>query len=172
MSGIEVLIRRMAPADLAQVYALEKHSFATPWQFSSFAFEINENPAARLWVAEAAAAGGERRIVGMIVAWLLVDEIHIATIAVDRDYRRQKVASRLICTALTELIGEGAVSSTLEVRESNTAAQKLYRRFGFQPVGQRPGYYQDKGEAAILMTLDNLDREHLAAISPPGLLVL
>lgn len=165
MRADEITIRPMAPTDLKQVHALETRSFATPWPFSSFEFEIYENAAAHLWVAEAAVLEGEKQIVGMIVAWLLVDEIHIASIAVDPDYRRQKIATGLILRAMVELVEQGAVSSTLEVVESNAAAQNLYRNFGFQPVGMRPGYYREKGESAILMTLHNLDRDHLAEIS-------
>lgn len=168
MSIPEITIRSMIPADLDQVYALEKTCFAAPWPYSSFEFEINENPAARLWVAEVPTAERDNQIVGMIVAWLLVDEIHIATIAVDPDYRRKQVATRLIWTAFTELLQEGAVSATLEVRESNHAAQNLYRRLGFQPVGKRPGYYQEKGESAVLMTLNSIDPDYLTDISIQG----
>lgn len=164
MNVEELIIRRMDAGDLDQVHALETRSFPTPWPYKSFEFELKENRAARLWVAEAVNPA-EKKIVGMIIAWLLVDEIHIATIAVDGAYRRQKIATQLICTALSELMGQGAVTATLEVRESNTAAQNLYRRFGFQLAGRRPGYYHDNGEAAILMTLRTLDKDHLTKIS-------
>ena len=52
---------------------------------------------------------------------------------------------------------EGADSSFLEVRESNLAAQELYRRFGFEETGRRPRYYKDNSEDAILMSLEGLN---------------
>ncbi len=109
-------------------------------------------------------AGTPGLIVGVIVTWLVVDEVHIATLSVDPDYRRSKIASRLICTALRDGVSRGATASTLEVRASNAAAQRLYYRFGYQLMGRRPGYYQDNGEDAILLTLHDMDEMHLDII--------
>jgi ribosomal-protein-alanine N-acetyltransferase len=47
----------------------------------------------------------------------------------------------------------GAHEVTLEVRVSNTIAQNLYRKYGFEVVGRRPGYYRDNNEDAELMTV-------------------
>jgi ribosomal-protein-alanine N-acetyltransferase len=159
-----VHIRKMTPDDIQAVFELDQRSFTTPWPKKSFAFEVNENQAARLWVAEEDNGSG-KHIVGMIVCWLLVDEAHVATLAVDEACRRQRIASTLLCTALTEMMQEGAISAMLEVREGNAAAQGMYRRFGFQLVGRRPGYYKDNGEDAILMTLRDLDEQHLTNIA-------
>ena len=165
MSFPEMMIRKMAEADLEAVHALETMCFPTPWPLKSFRFELEKNTASRMWVAVLPPQNGQsERIVGMIVVWLLVDLTHIATIAVHPDFRRQKIANQLICTALSTTMAEGAESATLEVRASNAAAQHLYRKFGFQLVGRRPGYYQDNGEDAILMTLHHLDALHLETI--------
>ena len=40
---------------------------------------------------------------------------------------------------------------TLEVRVSNTAAIRLYERFGFISRGVRRGYYTDNREDAVIM---------------------
>jgi ribosomal-protein-alanine N-acetyltransferase len=57
---------------------------------------------------------------------------------------------------LRQAAGLGARSATLEVRVGNPSAQALYRKFGFQIVGRRKGYYKDNGEDALLMTADKL----------------
>lgn len=145
-------IRRMALEDISQVVAIDQVSFSLPWPERSFRFEIAENPASRAWVAET-----DERIVGMIVAWMLVDEAHIATIATHPEFRRQGIASKLLIHTLQAMMNEGAKTSVLEVRESNTAAQEMYRKFGFEESGSRPHYYKDNGEDAILMTLYKLD---------------
>jgi ribosomal-protein-alanine N-acetyltransferase len=93
----------------------------------------------------------------MIVIWLLVDEAHIATIATHPDFRRQGIAGRLLLHALSEVKKEGATHSVLEVRKSNTAAQEMYRKFGFIESGRRPHYYRDNREDAVLMTLQELN---------------
>ncbi len=145
-------IRRMTLDDLAQVVAIDKVAFSLPWPERSFRFEIADNPASRAWVAEL-----NGKIVGMIVAWLLVDEAHIATVATHPDFRRQGIANRLLLHTLHYMQGEGAITSVLEVRESNTVAQQMYRKLGFEESGRRPRYYKDNGEDAILMSLDKLE---------------
>lgn len=172
MSTSPIIIRTITEPDIKKVHALDELCFPTPWPLKSYYYELHENTASRMWVAvQQETPEQPERIVGMIVVWLLIDITHIATLAVHPDFRRQRVAYQLICTALNETLKEGAESATLEVRASNSAAQHLYRRFGFQLVGQRPNYYQDNGEAAILMTLHHLDEDHLATIRclKPGL---
>jgi len=139
--------------DIPVVVELDKLSFTLPWPERSFRFEITENPASRCWVIE-----DDKKIVGMIVAWMLVDEAHVATIATHPDHRRQGIARKLLTYALRYMSKEGAVTSFLEVRESNHAAQEMYRKFGYEAVGRRKRYYKDTDEDAILMTLNELTR--------------
>ena len=142
----------MTMEDVPAVIELDKLSFTLPWPERSFRFELTDNPASRCWVFEQ-----DGKIAGMIVAWLLVDEAHVATIATHPDHRRQGIARKLLTYALRYMSKEGAVTSFLEVRESNTAAQEMYREFGYEAVGRRKRYYKDTDEDAILMTLDRLD---------------
>ena len=104
---------------------------------------------------------GKTEIVGMIVVWLIIDEAHIATLAVHPDHRGQGIGRRLLFTALNDCVGWGAHSATLEVRQGNLAAQTLYKDFGFEIVGRRPHYYIDNNEDALIMTLEDMDEEYL-----------
>ena len=153
---MNVTIRRMAVEDISAVVDLDQKSFSLPWPERSFRFELTDNPASRCWVAEL-----DGKVVGMIVIWLIVDEAHVATIATDPEYRRQGIGRRLLAHALRRLIMDGARSSFLEVRESNVAAQDMYRKFGYEVTGRRRRYYRDNDEDAILMTLDSLNAERL-----------
>jgi [ribosomal protein S18]-alanine N-acetyltransferase len=153
---MNLLIRKMTLEDIPAVVALDQISFSLPWPERSFRFEVTDNLSSRCWVAEL-----DERLVGMLVAWLLVDEIHIATIATHPDFRRQGIARRLLTHTLQRAMDEGAQSSFLEVRESNLAAQEMYRQFGFEVTGRRKRYYKDNDEDAILMNLDPLHRDHL-----------
>ncbi len=159
-TALRVTVRRMRFDDVEQVHAIDQRSFPTPWTLNSFRFELSENRSSHSWVAEVE-MGGEKLVVGAIVVWLLVDDAHIGTIAVDAPYRRQGIGRRMLCIALAELARAGAVSSTLEVRESNLAAQEMYRQFGYETVGRRRGYYPDNGEDALVMALEKLDTEGL-----------
>ena len=145
---MNVMIRKMTLADIEQVIAIDRVSFSLPWPERSFRFELTDNPASRCWVAEV-----DGKIVGMIVVWLIVDEVHVATIATHPEFRRQGIAKNLLAHALQHMSNEGAQSSFLEVRASNLAAQDLYRKFGFEESGVRRRYYRDNDEDAILMTL-------------------
>ena len=149
-------IRRMTVEDVPAVAELDRISFSLPWTERSFHFEVSSNPASRCWVAE---HGGQ--IIGVIVAWLLLDEVHIATIATHPEFRRQGIAQALLAHVLKLGATEGALSSFLEVRASNLAAQAMYRKFGYEETGRRPRYYKDNGEDAILMTLEGLNVEKL-----------
>ena len=145
---MNVLIRKMTLDDIEQVIAIDRVSFSLPWPERSFRFELTDNPASRCWVAEV-----DGKIVGMIVVWLIVDEVHVATIATHPEFRQQGIAKNLLAHALQHLSTEGAQSSFLEVRASNLAAQDLYRKFGFEESGVRRRYYRDNDEDAVLMTL-------------------
>ncbi len=150
---MNVDIRRMTPADVAAVSQIDRMSFSLPWPEHSFQYEVSENRVSRCWVAETE----DKRIAAMIVSWIIVDEMHIATIATHPDFRRQGIGERILRQALLDASQAGARLAFLEVREANEAAQAMYRKFGFRATGRRPRYYRDNGEDAILMTLEPLE---------------
>ncbi len=152
-------IRRMRFEDLDEVMVIEELSFSTPWSRRAYTHEIEDNHLAHLWVTEVCDFEGHQRVVGMLVMWLILDEAHIANLAVHPEYRRRGYAERMICMAFIEAIGRGAKSITLEVREGNRAAQLLYHSFGLKAVGRRPKYYKDSSEDALIMTLIQLNRD-------------
>ncbi len=154
-------IRPMKSADLDQVIAIDQASFSLPWPKNAFTFELQENPLSMAWVAEIQQPETGQKIIGMIIVWLILDEAHIATIAVHQNFRGQSIAKKLLAAALDAAIQKGMISATLEVRAGNKSAQALYKNFGFQIVGQRYRYYQDNGEDALVMTASNLNQAYL-----------
>ena len=147
-------IRRMRLEDVPAVHEIDVLSFSLPWPERSFCFEVSENPASRGWVVET-----NGRIIAMLVLWFIVDEAHIATIATHPDFRRQGIGEELMLAALEAAREEGARRAFLEVRAGNTAAQTMYRKYGFIVDGRRLRYYKDNNEDAILMSLDLLSTE-------------
>lgn len=175
----ETVIRRMREEDLDQAVLLDCMSFSLPWPPSAYLHELND-PKGRVWVAEQTLdapleyqspfqmpntgmviPAGARAVVGVLVMWLIIDEAHIATLAVHPGLRQQGIARKLMCVALTDAAQAGALSSLLEVRAGNLAAQNLYRDFGFEVVGRRLHYYRDNQEDALLMTLEKLGIDRL-----------
>jgi ribosomal-protein-alanine N-acetyltransferase len=151
-----VQIRPMKPEDLEQVVAIDRISFSLPWPPSAYRYELYENPLSSLWVAEVISTEGQSQVVGILVVWVVVDEAHIATLAVHPEYRGRGVAQSLLVEALKEAIDKGLKTATLEVRANNTIAQRLYHRFRFEVVGRRPRYYLDNHEDALIMTVSGL----------------
>jgi ribosomal-protein-alanine N-acetyltransferase len=158
---VELRFRKMQAEDIEQVYAIDVLSFSLPWSERSYRYEVSENQNSRNWVAEAVDAQGHTQIVAMIVVWLILDEAHIATIAIHPDFRHRGIGRRLLAIALLNAAEQGALQSFLEVRRGNLNALALYQQFGFKVVGVRSGYYQDNHEDALLMTLDPISVEFL-----------
>jgi ribosomal-protein-alanine N-acetyltransferase len=157
----DIAIRPMRDEDLARVSAIDQISFSQPWPDDAYRYELHNNPNSRSFVAEIRKTNGVCEVVGVIVVWLILDEAHIATLAVDPFYRSKGVGRKLVAEAMIDAVRQGANVATLEVRASNDAARSLYQDFGFQVAGRRLRYYQDNGEDAILMTLDGLGEMYL-----------
>lgn len=154
----KVSYRPMALEDVEVVHRLDEQSFNLPWPERSFRYELTQNPNAMCWVAEVETAEATRVIAGMVVVWLIVDEVHIGTVAVNSAYRRQGIGRQLVARSLLAGALKGARMGFLEVRRGNLAAQTLYLQMGFEMVGERRRYYHDNDEDALLMTLNNLDQ--------------
>lgn len=157
--------RPMTLGDIQRVYEIDTLSFSLPWTERSYRFELTENQSSIDLVAEASLMDGITSVVGMIVVWAILDEAHIATIAIHPDYRGFGIGRKLLAHGLMKAYERGARLSYLEVRRGNVVAQHLYEKFGFKVVGERPRYYQDNYEDALLMTLDCLRTEQLQAFA-------
>jgi [ribosomal protein S18]-alanine N-acetyltransferase len=100
------------------------------------------------------ALGMVESILGFVGLWIMVDEAHIINIAVREKFRGQGIGELLLISAIDTAYKLKANVVTLEVRASNTLAQTLYTKYGFNKVGVRKGYYTDNKEDAFIMTTD------------------
>jgi [ribosomal protein S18]-alanine N-acetyltransferase len=157
----KIRLRPMGLMDIDPVYAIDLLCFSLPWTKRSYHFELTENPNSSSWVAEIVDEEAKLSIAGMVVSWFIIDEIHIATLAVHPDHRQHGLGQYLLAQALLQGMDQGAKIALLEVRRSNLGAQALYRKFGFREVGIRGHYYQDNDEDALLLNLDPMDRDHI-----------
>lgn len=145
-------VEPLTAADLDEVLAIERASFSTPWSRGAFLYELNQNPAARCWVARG--SGAAPRVLGYLCLWEIRPEIHITNVAVHPGWRRQGVARLLLGTILEDARRRQLTLAFLEVRPNNVEARRLYESLGFQVIGRRKGYYFDTGEDALLMRAD------------------
>ncbi len=142
----ELMIRRAAPKDAAALADLEKACFSEPWSQEAIAHDIEFNELVTTVVAAA-----DKKVIGYISVQILLDECDIRRVAVLPDYQNMKVGSILMNALINLTESAGVQCHTLEVRDGNEPARKLYEKFGFQECGRRKDYY-GPGSDAILMT--------------------
>jgi len=154
----------MFMSDLTQVLEIERMLFTTPWDISSFKYELeHKNTILKVAVFNEQNLPDGRRldslssqVIGYVCIRTILDVTHILNLAVPPKFRRLGIGSMLLRDALEELRRSKPEARliTLEVRESNTAAIKLYEKFGFKVMGRRIGYYQKPHEDAVIMGLE------------------
>ena len=144
----EPLVRSMCLSDLPAVMETDRQSLSRPWSEAVWREELT-SPFGLYLVLEENGA-----VCGHIGVKLVSAEMHVMTIAVRPNRRRQGVARTLIQAAFADPASAGVRRVYLEVRPSNLAARALYCTLGFIETGLRPAYYGD--EDALLMTLDLL----------------
>lgn len=157
-----VLIEPMSERDLAAVLMVEGESFA-PSETSREGATVGADAAAsreaqlreelgRAWAHLRVARDEEGQVVGYLLYWHVVDELHLLNVAVAARARRRGVGRELVRALIAYGSAHGATRVLLEVRASNAPAIALYEAFGFERFHLRRGYYAD-GEDAIEMSL-------------------
>ena len=139
--------------DIDAIVRVENACFSTPWSIDAIKHEICENKLADFMIA----CDEESNIIGYIGIWTLLDECQINKIAVMPEKRKIGIGKTILNHVIELTRDMGVKSWYLEVRESNTAAQALYRSAGFSSVGTRKNYYINPVEDAVLMSLEEAD---------------
>ena len=133
----KIRVRIAKSSDLDDIYDLDVQTFAMPWSKEALSYDILENDNAFVIVAEY-----EGEFAGYA---------DINSIAVIVDFRRKGIGDAIMLAMTEMLSANGVATINLEVRVSNMPAIKLYKKYGFNECGVRPGYYLDNGEDALIM---------------------
>lgn len=142
----EVRSEELTVGDLEQIMVIEQECNRPTWSPDVFLKEF-ENSYSRIFGLR-----NETRVVGFLVAHLVLDEGHIVNFGVLRSMRGRGLGRCLLEESLEALRMSGVRTVTLEVRQGNLIAQSLYRSLGFEAVGLRRAYYSDDGEDAVIMS--------------------
>ena len=168
-SQLPYVVEPMVLSDLDQVMEIERMVFSAPWSRRAYHYEISENEYSTMLVVRPRSRfdGGFRRllqhlkkpgrVLGYAGMWLLVDELHISTIAVHPQWRARGLGELLLISLLDRAPVLGADRATLEVRVSNLVAQRLYQKYGFEVVSRQSRYYADNNEDAFIMVTPPFD---------------
>lgn len=142
----EFSIREMQSDDITAVMHIDKVCFSAPWSREIYEQELEKNDFAYYFVMEESG-----NVVGYAGLWIVEDDAQVTNIALLPKYRGYKIGEKLFGFSMQFAMKLGASRLSLEVRESNIIAQKLYRKFGLVPGGVRKRYYPDNNEDAIVM---------------------
>ncbi len=143
-----ILICDMESLHLSQVYDLEKICFPNDfWTVKMFEEELKNDISLFLVAID----DEDEKVVGYAGVWFMGDVANITNVAVMPEYRRNGIGKMLINALISKSAENDMSSITLEVRESNIAAQKLYKGLDFEEAGFRKHYYKDR-ENALIMT--------------------
>ncbi|MGN1112097.1 MAG: ribosomal protein S18-alanine N-acetyltransferase [Acutalibacteraceae bacterium] len=145
MNNLE--FEKMNQSHISAIAEIERQCFSKPWSENAIAAEL-DNESAHFYVAK---LNGE--VVGYIGMHCAADECYIANVGVLKDYRRMGVGSALVKYASDKAKEMKMSFISLEVRPSNTAAVRIYERFGFERVGLRKDFYSEPKEDGAIMTL-------------------
>ena len=144
-------------AHLPDVLAIEAAVFSAPWSAGMFTDELAA-PGRRYLVATQ-----DDSVIGYGGVMVIDGDAHIMNLAVVVGARRRGLATALLIELIDCALELGASHLTLELRVSNTPALSLYEKFGFAPVGVRPGYYGDE-DALVMWALDVDGPDYRAAL--------
>jgi [ribosomal protein S18]-alanine N-acetyltransferase len=106
----------------------------------------------RPWSRVRAARDEAGALLGYLLSWHVVDELHLLNVAVAIEARRRGVGRALMDDLFAYAREQGVVRILLEVRASNAPAVALYESLGFERFNVRARYYAD-GEDAVEMSL-------------------
>ena len=156
----EIIISPMSKDDVEAVVEIEAEAYGKHhWAKSSFYDEMSNN-LAKYYVAKTP----DGTLVGYAGTWHIIDEGHITTIAVKKEYLRNHIGEAIIQRIIEDCYKNNIKYLTLEVRVSNVPAIKLYEKYGFQSLGTRKGYYQDNNEDALIMWTENIFYDKFKAL--------
>lgn len=148
---LQIEVTPMRRRHLPSVLRIETKVYPRPWSAGLFLSELAQKGSRAYFVAR-----DQGRVVGYAGVMILGDEGHVTNIAVDPGFQRHKIGTRLFLALVEASRSRKVRSMTLEVRRSNDGAQAMYRRFGFQTVGVRKGYYVETGEDAYIMWAEGI----------------
>jgi [ribosomal protein S18]-alanine N-acetyltransferase len=149
---VTVVVTPMKRRHVRQIMKIERQVYPKPWTPTVFSNEIGAPADQRRYIV----AKVDNRVIGYAGMMFAEDardgssSAHITNIAVDPKWHRHKIGTRLMLAIAKLAREQGVVGLTLEVRNTNVAAQRLYHRFGFLQEGVRKRYYENTDDALVL----------------------
>lgn len=142
---MDVHIRWMIRRDMPEVLEIEQASFEFPWTEEDFIRCLRQRNCIGM-VAEY-----DEKVVGFMIYELHRDQLHVLNFCVGPDVRRRGIGAQMVNKLFGKLSQQRRNQITLEIRETNLAAQVFYRNLGFRAISVLRDYYDDTVEDAYVM---------------------
>ena len=142
-------VERLAtPEDLDGVLAIEDASFNNPTTRDWYEGELKRPDVCFIYVLRTP----DTPVAGFCAFWLVIDQAHINNLAILPELRGRGLGTQLLEAVIAEAAHLGATLLTLEVRQSNQPALRLYEKAGFSREGMRKNYYTNPIEDALVLS--------------------
>ena len=143
------IVERLASAaDLDGVLAIEEASFNNPTTREWYEGELKRPEVCFIYVMRIPG----HAVAGFCAFWLVAEQAHINNLAILPELRGRGLGTQLLEAITAEAAHLGAAMLTLEVRQSNEPARRLYERAGFFQEGLRKNYYTNPVEDALILS--------------------
>jgi ribosomal-protein-alanine N-acetyltransferase len=136
------MVKEITPSMIEEISLLERESFSSFYSDSVLLSTIKAPSFFGL-------ASVDNKVLGYVFSTVVLDEANIDRIAVKKEYRNQKIATKLLIELENRLKDKGVKKVLLEVRRSNAVAIKLYLSLGYKKIYERKNYYEN-GEDALI----------------------
>ena len=142
---IKYEIRGLKSSDISKIMTIENESFPDPWPKTAFEEIIRQPGHGGIVVVS------DLRLVAYACYLIIERESHLTNLAVDHSCRRKSIASGLLKRILDIAKKKGCEHILLEVRPQNKIAIAFYENAGFKLLYNRPSYYRNPVEDALVM---------------------
>jgi ribosomal-protein-alanine N-acetyltransferase len=146
---IKIELRKATIDDIAAIYRIEQAQFLNPWKKHFFTAELTHD-ISYFYAAEDVDSG---KILGYIIFWIIEETIELHDIAVHENFIRTGIGSKMMDFLLETASRKGVEKIFLEVRKSNTGAEKFYKKYRFEKIDCRKNYFNSPREDALVYAL-------------------
>jgi len=147
-----ISIRLAVELDVHDIAEVAYRNSRNPWTEAGLLEELKYDFS--LLIAAELNYSNKSSIIGFANLHITEPEAHLNEIAIEKQYRRMNIGSRLLYFCINESKVRGCEYITLEVRESNEEAIRFYKKNGFHILGKRKKIYTDPNDDAIIMRLE------------------
>ncbi len=136
---------KLGISDLDACIKLDRDSLDCLWTSSQWERELTDSKRICLGAAEYET----QQLLGLCTAWIILDELHITSLAVDPQHQRKGIGKFMLAKLIKHAKSLKTKQIRLEVKDINMPAKAFYNSMGFERIGYRSNFYKDGTDAVV-----------------------